>query len=223
MDGRVVKIVKVSNPAFWYKIGQTYPLIGSVPGMEGYYRVIVSGNKLHGRDGMVKVEDCIVLDNPIPPSIIMISGKSSTGKGTIAEELENRFIDMDYFVLRVSLSTYIREITKNDFFWDGKDTVESRKFMAEVYRLGTELIYVYHMARRIWEWEIADFLSFHPYDKKLVIVESFREPQNWEFFDILQKEDKIDKLLTVRVVRPGADDATTDEELKEHVSEKFLS
>ena len=77
--------------------------------------------------------------------LILISGKSESGKGTVAEELTKFFSeDIRDNVIRCSLSTYVRTIAKQDFYWDGIDTPESRKFMAELYRVGTEF-YPYHI------------------------------------------------------------------------------
>ena len=91
------------------------------------------------------------------PVIILVGGKSNAGKGTLAKHLENKLREKSYHVIRCSLSTYIRKITR-DFYWDGKDTPQSRKFMAEVYRLATELIYPYHMMKRVWENDIKPYL-----------------------------------------------------------------
>lgn len=148
--------------------------------------------------------------------IILISGKSNSGKGTVAKILEEDIKNKNINVIRCSLSTYIREITKNDFYWDGVDTLESRKFMAEVYRIGTEF-YPYHMARRVWERDIEPYAN----NNSIVIVESFREKVNYDYFNKLLKENIIDSIITIRVTRPYFN-AINDEIMENHVSESDL-
>lgn len=152
-------------------------------------------------------------------TIIMVSGKSHNGKGEFSRKLEELFkTNTNYNVIRCSLSTYIRDITKNDFYWDGVDTPESRKFMAEVYRLGTE-IYPYHMARRVWERDIQPNITNHLI-KNVVIVESFREKNNYDYFDMLKSTGRINNIITIRINRPNFDQA--GKELSTHVSEMDL-
>lgn len=148
--------------------------------------------------------------------IILVSGKSHSGKGTVSEMIEEILKSQNKHVIRCSLSTYIRQIAKDDFYWNGIDTLESRIFMAEVYRVGTNF-YPYHMARRIWERDI------QPYARKdtVVIVESFREKVNYDYFVELFKEHLVDDILTFRVTRPNYDDIQ-DEKHKQHVSESDL-
>lgn len=148
--------------------------------------------------------------------VILISGKSNSGKGTVAQIIEESIKSKNKHVIRCSLSTYIREITKKDFFWDGIDTLESRKFMAEVYRIGTEL-YPYHMARRVWERDILPYAN----EDSIAIVESFREKVNYDYFETLLDEGKIDDIITVRVVRPNFN-VIQNEEMESHVSESDL-
>lgn len=152
------------------------------------------------------------------PTLIMIHGKSETGKSTVAEILERRLREVEcYNVIRCSLSTWIRETLKNDFFWDGVMTPESRKCMAEIYRVGTDF-YPYHMARRVWERDNVPNLSE---DKKtIVIVESFREKVNYDYFDSLWKQGLIEDIVTVTIERPGV--AETAQELTSHQSETDL-
>jgi AAA+ ATPase superfamily predicted ATPase len=150
-------------------------------------------------------------------NIILISGKSNSGKGTVAKKIEEILNNQSKHIIRCSLSTYIREIAKEDYFWDGIDTLESRKFMAESYRIGTEF-YPYHMARRVWERDII------PYANKdtIAIVESLREKVNYDYFlDLYLNTDKINSLITVRVVRPNFN-ILQNEEMENHVSESDL-
>ena len=173
--------------------------------------------------------------------VIMISGKSESGKGTVATEIENILKEhQEYNVIRCSLSTYIRDIARRDFYWDGIDTPESRKFMAETYRVGTEF-YPYHMARRVWERdiepkllhtkEIVTNLGYHQgivrtgsafikVNKNVAIVESFREKVNYDFFKTLLDTQEIDKLTTLRVIRPEYE--STAKNISNHVSEVDL-
>ena len=148
--------------------------------------------------------------------IILVSGKSNSGKGVFSQKLENLFKSQNKHVIRCSLSTYIRELAKKDFYWDGIDTLESRKFMAEVYRVGTDF-YPHHMARRVWERDI------EPYANKdtIAIVESFREKVNYDYFNFLLQFKYIDKLTTIRVIRPNFN-AINNAELENHVSESDL-
>lgn len=170
--------------------------------------------------------------------VIMISGKSESGKGTVAIEIENILKQrQDYNVIRCSLSTYIRDLAWRDFYWDGVDSPESRKFMAEVYRIGTEF-YPYHMARRVWERdiqpkilrtkEIVTNLGYHQgivrtgsafikVNKNVAIIESFREKVNYDFFKALLDANEINKLVTLRVIRPGYE--STAKNISKHVSE----
>jgi len=164
--------------------------------------------------------------------VIMIHGKSEHGKGTVAEILERRLKDIKEFnVIRCSLSTWIRETMKKDFYWDGIDTPESRKCMAEIYRVGTEF-YPYHMARRVWERDIklkvihaisirkgGCTVGLQEIEKNIIIVESLREKVNYDFFEMLLKEGSIDDLITVSVERPGYE---STQKLTNHVSEVDL-
>lgn len=149
-------------------------------------------------------------------NIILISGKSHSGKGTVALQLEQLLKNQNKHVIRCSLSTYIRQIAKDDFYWNGVDTLEFRKFAGEVYRIGTNF-YPYHTARRVWERDI------QPYANKdtIAIVESFREKVNYDYFNILKEQKIIDDILTIRVIRPDYDDIQ-NEEHKQHVSESDL-
>ena len=147
--------------------------------------------------------------------VILISGKSNAGKGEVAIKLENLFKSQNKHVIRCSLSTYIRQIAKKDFYWNGIDTLESRKFMAEVYRVGT-VFYPHHMARRVWERDIEPFVN-----KDTIARESFREKVNYDYFDFLLQFKHIDKLTTIRVERPNFN-AIQNEEMENHVSESDL-
>jgi len=149
--------------------------------------------------------------------VIMIGGKSHNGKGAVADfiiEHSNQNLNK----IQSSLSTYIRQIAKDDFFWDGNDTDEFREFAGEVYRLGTKL-YPYHMSRRVWE---RDNLPFIDNSKdNLVVVESLREKQNYDYYKELLGNGNIDELITIRVVRPDFTDLKNKERLQ-HVSETDL-
>lgn len=159
------------------------------------------------------------------PTIIMISGKSNSGKGTVADGLKSYLEQIKSYngrILKCSLSACIRTIARDYFFWDGIDTVNSRKFMAETYRLATELLDYYHMARGVWIRDILPFVARCPYHETLIIIESFREIQNWEFFQKLKDDGYVKDVITIRVDRPGADVETVDGDLKQHVSEVDL-
>jgi len=148
--------------------------------------------------------------------IILVSGKSNSGKGETSIKLEHLLKSKNKNVIRCSLSTYIRELAKNDFYWNGIDTLESRKFMAEVYRVGTEF-FPHHMARRVWERDIK------PYANKdtIAIVESFREKVNYDYFNFLLQFKYIDKLTTIRIIRPNFN-VLQNKEMENHVSESDL-
>ncbi len=150
--------------------------------------------------------------------IILISGKSNSGKGTVAKIIEEDIKNKNNHVIRCSLSTYIRNIAKNDFYWNGTDTLESRIFMGEVYRIGTEF-YPYHMARRVWERDIKPYAN----NNTIAIVESFREKVNYDYFNMLleEKDNMIDSIITIRVTRPDFN-AIKDEVMENHVSESDL-
>lgn len=149
-------------------------------------------------------------------TVIMIGGKSHNGKGTFADKLYNLLEQTNKNIIRCSLSTYIRDITKNDFFWNGEDSTEARKFMGEVYRLATELIYPYHMARRVWERDIIPNLK----EDNIVIIESLREKNNLDYFEQLKEQGLINKIITIKVIRPGYNDI--DKSQQTHVSETDL-
>ncbi len=87
--------------------------------------------------------------------------------------------------------------------------------MGEVYRVGTEF-YPYHMARRVWERNIL------PYAKQdsIVIVESFREKVNYDYFKMLMNVNKnnINNILTIKVIRPNFNDIQ-DKDMENHISE----
>lgn len=151
-------------------------------------------------------------------TVFLISGKSNSGKGEVSCRLEELFKADNSNVIRCSLSTYIRDILQNDFYWDGhSDMINARKFMAETYRLGS-IIYPYHMARRVWERDIVPYLK--PGIENYIIVESFREIQNYDYFKMLLDDSAISKIITCRVTRPEF--TAVDEELSEHISETDL-
>lgn len=162
--------------------------------------------------------------------VILVSGKSESGKGTVAEELERLLKAYPEFnVIRCSLSTYTgtKRYSKKGLL--GVDTPESRKFMAEIYRVGTEF-YPYHMARRVWERDIERNLLRAYIDKEsgktveithnIAIVESFRELVDYNYFKMLQGEGKIADIRTIRVYRP--DYTSTANAISNHVSESDL-
>lgn len=150
--------------------------------------------------------------------LILVSGKSHNGKGEFSRRLEYKLKQTNKNIIRCSLSTYIRDAAKNDFYWDGIDTVNSRKFMGEVYRLATELIYPYHMARRVWERDILPNIGENR--ENVIIVESLREKNNYDYFNDLKKNKSIDTITTIRVDRLNFSDL--NEEMHEHISEKDL-
>jgi len=148
--------------------------------------------------------------------IILVGGKSNSGKSVVSQKLEQLLKSQNKHVIRCSLSTYIRELAKDDFYWNGIDTLESRKFMAEVYRVGTDF-YPHHMARRVWERDIEPFAN----KETIAIVESFREKVNYDYFDFLLQFKYIDKLTTIRVIRPNFN-VLQNIEMENHVSESDL-
>lgn len=148
--------------------------------------------------------------------IILISGKSHSGKGTVAKFIQEIFQMEKEHVIRCSLSTYIRDLAKKDFYWNGIDTLESRILMAEIYRIGTDF-YPYHMARRVWERDILPYAKTN----SIIIIESFREKVNYDFFYALQQIGYINKITTVRVIRPYYNDIQ-NKEFEKHVSESDL-
>ena len=149
-------------------------------------------------------------------NIILVSGKSNSGKGTVAKKIKELLDSQERYTILCSLSTYIRDVAKEDYFWNGIDTLESRKFMAESYRVGTEF-YPYHMARRVWERDILPYSNTY----KIAIIESFREKVNYDYFDLLLKQNIINKIITIRVERPNFN-AIQNEEMENHVSESDL-
>lgn len=159
------------------------------------------------------------------PLLILISGKSDSGKGTVAEYMESAFkSNPEYFVVRASLSTWIRETLKSDFFWDGQeDTDVSRTAMAEIYRAGTNF-YPYHMMRRVWERDVIPALlkNDDKCSKSVVIIESFREKVNYDYCEILRERGHIDFIITVSVERPEPM-KEYNEFIKSHVSEMDLT
>ena len=149
--------------------------------------------------------------------VLLIGSKAHSGKSFFSRNLESFLSNRNANIIRCSLSTYIRDIAKNDFFWDGIDTSESRKFMGEVYRLGSE-IYPYHMARRVWERDIVPNLKG---SYNIIIVESFREVNNYTYFKMLQDKELIDKIITVNIKRPNFSDISKQQE--SHISEVDLN
>ena len=151
--------------------------------------------------------------------LILIAGKSNSGKGTVATLLnKNLSQNENNNVIQCSLSTYIRQITKNDFYWNGIDTPKSRMFMGEVYRLATELIYPYHMARRVLEYDILPNLKK---DKSnIVLVESFREKVNYDYFKMVEDKYNVIDITTLNIIRPEYD--VVGKRLKNHQSEADL-
>jgi len=107
-------------------------------------------------------------------------------------------------------------MAKNDFYWDGKDTLKSRIFMGEIYRVGTDF-YPYHMARRVWERDIKPYAN----EDSIAIIESFREKVNYDYFNILREQKIIKNIFTIRVVRPHFNDIQ-NREFEQHVSESDL-
>jgi len=150
-------------------------------------------------------------------TVILISGKSNSGKGTVANLIMNNISD-NYNKIQSSLSTYIRDILKNDFFCDNMNTDTAREFMGEVYRLGTK-IYPYHMARRVWERDNKPFLNKNK--DNILVIESFRELNNYIYFKELLNKKEIDKIITIRVERPNFN-ILKDENRVKHISEVDL-
>ena len=151
--------------------------------------------------------------------LILIAGKSNSGKGTVATLLNKELSQNENNnVIQCSLSTYIRQITKNDFYWNGINTPKSRMFMGEVYRLATELIYPYHMARRVLEHDILPNLNEDKFN--IVLVESFREKVNYDYFKMVEDKYNIIDITTLNIIRPKYD--VVGKKLKNHQSEADL-
>lgn len=134
--------------------------------------------------------------------IIMVHGKTHSGKGTFSEMLEQN-LKMTYptkNVIRCSLSTYIRNLVK-DFYYEGDmDSPECREFMAKVYEYGTKL-YKFQKARRIWEKDIIPYINNNK--NNIVIIESFREKNDIGYFETLKKDNIINHIITVKIERPS--------------------
>lgn len=165
-------------------------------------------------------------------NVIMVGGKTGTGKGTASYSLYESFRKMQGVgAACVSLSSYIRNILANDFYYNEAvvSDNDARIFMAESYRLGTK-IYPYHMMRRVWERDVLPFwyeCKFNKLDRCVIIVESFRELNNYEFLDkILDK--KLPQEFSLTTLRVNRDDSLVsgfnerDKFLKEHISETDL-
>lgn len=150
--------------------------------------------------------------------VIMVAGKSHSGKGTLSVELESNLKQLNYNVIRCSLSTYIRRITEEDFFCEDMESLNARKFMAEVYRLGTTLLYPFHKGRRMWERDVIPYLNKQM--TNIIIVESFRELNDYTFFSSKLQGNEVSKIITINVVRPNFN--ILNEELNNHISERDL-
>lgn len=156
-------------------------------------------------------------------TIILISGKSNNGKSMVADTLYSKLTEKaintnKYRIIRSSLSTYVRDLLKNDFFFNEDDNDITRNFMQQVMELGTK-VYPYHMARRVWERDNKPYLC--PSLHNMVIVESFRELNNYVYYNELLKIDEITEIVTIRVNRPDFSVLKNDK-LKTHVSETDL-
>jgi len=134
--------------------------------------------------------------------VLMVHGKTHSGKGCFSELLEKKLKeDTTKNIIRCSLSTFVRKLAKEDFFYEGDmDSPECRNFMAKVYEYGTKL-YPYHKARRMWERDVVPLLDWRK--QNIVIVESFREQNDIVYFEMLRNDMYINNISTLKIERPN--------------------
>jgi hypothetical protein len=146
--------------------------------------------------------------------MILISGKGESGKDLSATIIKDRLSELGYKVVITRYAKYLKDMAKEFCGWDGNKDEYGRKLLQV---LGTDIIRqkmnkkLFHVNRICEDVEIcADYFD-------IVIVSDCRFPD--EVY--LPKAFFGDKVLDIRVERPGHVSKLTDEQ-KTHISETAL-
>ena len=149
--------------------------------------------------------------------VIMITGKAGSGKGAVADIIQNQLEKDGYTVLNIAFGDYVKTLLKEHFDWDG---VKDTKGRAMLQWLGTEVM----RAKFPTYW--ADIVS-----KFILGINDkfmFCLIPDWRFInEYYIITDYNDDVITLRVVRKNEDGTPYDnpnltEEQKNHISETEL-
>lgn len=128
--------------------------------------------------------------------VILISGKAGSGKTTVADMLEEKFLDIPSLrVFRYAFASPLKFIAEAYIGWDKKKDDKGRKLLQEQGRIGREYdenIWVKHFLNQLDKK--AGVLPFN-----VAIIDDWRFPNELAY---LQKNPMLD-VLTVRIFGRG--------------------
>lgn len=124
--------------------------------------------------------------------IILIHGKSQSGKDTVAKFLYDKLTKEDKRVLKISNAYSVKYIAEKCFGWDGEKDERGKKLLIDITHAG----YNYH--KYFWEYRV--YLVVKPVMKSLdyLIIPDWRYRNTYEFW-----KDRVEEVYTVKVERPN--------------------
>lgn len=149
--------------------------------------------------------------------VIMLSGKSGSGKDAVANQMETQFNQMGYNTLVIHFADLVKYYAIQYYKWDGEKDERGRNLLQGI---GT------HMMRNYdpdyWALIVAEFIAAAKNDFDVVLI------PDWRFLNEYDKVcDHNKNVFAIRINRynkdgsPYINPAMTEEQLK-HISETQL-
>lgn len=143
--------------------------------------------------------------------IFLLSGKARSGKDTVADILEEQFINKK--VLRIAYADDVKYICKTYLGWDGEKDETGRTLLQEV---GT-ILGRGHLGENYWVDRVKDILFFSQNRYDVVIITDCRFPNEIEVIQDAYKG----RCTSIRVERPNHQSGLNAAQM-EHISETAL-
>ena len=150
--------------------------------------------------------------NSKKPTVILLSGKSGSGKDFIANIMKQQFEENGNKVLITHYADLLKYILKTFFNWDGKKDKHGRHLLQYV---GTDVIR--KKMPDYWVNFISQMISFFPNEWNYILIPDARFPNEIE---VIQKNPDVN-VITIRIHRPNYKSKLTEEQ-QQHPSETSL-
>lgn len=149
--------------------------------------------------------------------VFMISGKAGSGKGAVADAIENELMKDGYPILRIAFADMVKACATKFYDWDGNKDAHGRALLQS---LATDKVRA--MFPSFWADFVAKFIAATRKDHLYVIIDDWRFQNEFEAIN-----DYNANVLTIRVERYNEDGTPyinpdmTDAQ-RNHVSETEL-
>ena len=150
--------------------------------------------------------------NSNKPTVILLSGKSASGKDFIANIMKEQFENNGNKVLVTHYADLLKYILKTFFNWNGKKDIKGRSLLQKV---GTDVIR--NKYPDYWVNFINDMITFFPDEWNYILIPDARFPNEIEVI----KNNPYVNTLTIRVNRTNYKSKLTPEQ-QQHPSETSL-